>query len=185
MRCKQLAHKIEAFLDYIRTRFDSEPKPRLHIGEAMGCWTYYTAIAEEIPVLEMALNTTTDNVLIELVNEAKEIAKEQRTILEKFMVNEGVPLSNSSESKPKSDPNAIPLGAKSTDLEIANLLAAKVTSNIVMCSTNISQSVRSDVGLMWVRFHMEKCIYGMELKTKMREHGWIKMPPYYYSPGAP
>ncbi|GKU82091.1 DUF3231 family protein [Niallia sp. NCCP-28] len=180
-----MAHKVEAFLDYFKTRFDSEPKPRLHIGEAMGCWTYYTALAEEIPVLEMALNTTTDNVLIELLREAKEIAKEQRITLEKFMLNEGVPLSISSESKPKSDPSAIPLGAKSTDLEIANLLVAKVTSNIVLCSTNITQSVRSDVGLMWVRFHTEKCIYGMDLKTKMRKHGWIKMPPYYYPPGAP
>ncbi|PKG24700.1 DUF3231 family protein [Niallia nealsonii] len=180
-----MAHKMEAILDYFKTKFHSEPKPRLHVGEVMGCWTYHTAIAEEIPVLEMALNTTTDNVLVKLINEAKEIAVEQRNILEKFMLNEGVSLSISSESKPKSDPNAIPLGAKSTDLEIANLLVAKVASNIVMCSTNITQSVRSDVGLMWIRFHTEKCIYGMELKTKMREHGWIKMPPYYNPPGAP
>lgn len=180
-----MAHKIEALLDYIKTRFDSEPKPLLHIGEAMGCWTYHAAIADEIPVLEMALNTTTDNVLIKLIHEAKELATEQRKTLEAFMIKEGVPLSNSAESKPKSDPNAVPLGAKSTDLEIANLLAAKVTSNIIMCSTNITQSVRNDVGLMWIRFHTEKSIYGMELKTRMREHGWIKMPPSFYPPGAP
>ncbi|WP_400243925.1 DUF3231 family protein [Niallia sp. JL1B1071] len=180
-----MAHKMEAFLDYFKTRFDSEPKPLLHIGEAMGLWTYHAAIADEIPVLEMALNTTTDNVLIELINGAKELATQQRKVLEEFMIKEGVPLSNSAESKPKSDPNAIPLGAKSTDMEIANLLAAKVTSNIVICSTNITQSVRSDLGLMWFRFHTEKSIYGMELKTKMREHGWIKMPPSFYPPGAP
>jgi len=84
-RCEKLAHKIEAILDYLKTRFDSEPKPRLHIGEAMGCWTYYTALAEEIPVLEMALNTTTDNVLLKLIKEAKELAVEQRDILEEFM----------------------------------------------------------------------------------------------------
>lgn len=101
------------------------------------------------------------------------------------MLKEGIPLANTSEPKPISDAHAIPLGAKSTDLEIANLFAAKITSNIVMCSTNISQSIRNDIGVMWVRFHTEKCIYGMELKTKIRKHGWLKVPPYYYPPGAP
>lgn len=180
-----MAHKIEVFMAYFKTRFDSEPKPRLHIGEAMGCWTYHTAIAEEIPVLEIAKNSTFDNILLELIKEAKEIASEQRNILEDFMLKEGSPLANTSEPKPNSDAHAIPLGAKSTDLEIANLLAAKITSNIVMCLTNISQSIRNDIGVMWVRFHTEKCIYGMELKTKMRKHGWLKVPPYYYPPGAP
>jgi len=180
-----LPNKMEALLDYLKTRFDPEPKSKLHIGEAMGCWLYYTAIAEEIPVLEAALNTTTDNVLIELLHAGKKLATHQKEILEAFMINEGVSLPSTSEHKPKSDPNSVPLGVKATDEEIANLLSAKVASNIVMCSTNISQSIRSDVGLMWIRFHTEKSIYGMDVKTKMRDHGWIKVPPYYYPPGAP
>lgn len=180
-----LANKIEALFDYLTTRFDTEPKSRLHIGEAMGCWLYYTAIAEEIPVLEAALNTTTDNVLIELLNDGKKLASHQKSILESFMIKEGIPLAETSEHKPNSDPNAVPLGVKATDSEIANLISAKVASNIVMCSSNVSQSIRSDIGLMWIRFHSEKAIYGIDVKTKMREHGWIKVPPYYYPPGAP
>ncbi|MFT8321105.1 MAG: DUF3231 family protein [Bacillus sp. (in: firmicutes)] len=180
-----MPHKMEALFDYIRTRFDTEPKPRLHIGEAMGAWLYYTTIAEEIPVLETALNTTTDNVLIDMIKKANELAVHQRKELEHFMLQEGIPVSDTSSHKPKSDPNAIPLGVKSTDSEIANFISAKIASNIVMCSTNISQSIRNDVGLMWVRFHTEKTIYGMDVKTKMREHGWIKIPPYFTPPGAP
>ncbi|MFB6465438.1 hypothetical protein ACE38V_01340 [Cytobacillus sp. Hz8] len=60
-----MPNKMEALFDYLKTRFDSEPKSNLHIGEAMGCWLYFTALAEEIPVLESALNTTSDNVLAE------------------------------------------------------------------------------------------------------------------------
>ncbi|MCM3025044.1 DUF3231 family protein [Heyndrickxia ginsengihumi] len=177
-----MPNKIEALFDYLRTRFDSEPKSKLHIGEAMGCWLYYTALAEEIPVLEIALNTTTDNVLIELLKDALKLSNQQTTILEEFMLKEGISLPDTSAHKPQTDSNSIPLGVKSTDIEIANLISAKVASNIVMCSTNISQSIRSDVGLMWIRFHSEKCVYGMDVKTKMREHGWIKVPPYYYPP---
>ncbi|WP_163536578.1 DUF3231 family protein [Gracilibacillus sp. YIM 98692] len=177
--------KIEALFDYLRTRFDNEPKSRVHIGEATGCWLYYTALSEEIPVLESALNTTTDDVLIDLLKEGKKLATNQQQALQSFMLKEGIPLSDTNEHKPISDPNDIPLGVKPTDSEIANLISAKVASNIVMCSTNISQSIRSDIGLMWIRFHSEKAIYGIDVKTKMREHGWIKVPPYYYPPGAP
>ncbi|MFC0470013.1 DUF3231 family protein [Halalkalibacter kiskunsagensis] len=180
-----MPNKIEALFDYLRTRFDTESKSKLHIGEAMGCWLYYTAIAEEIPVLETALNTTTDNVLIELIKDGIKLGQHQKDTLETFMIKEGVSLPETSMHKPNSDPDSIPLGVKATDFEIANLISAKVASNIVMCSTNISQSIRSDIGLMWIRFHSEKAIYGMDVKTKMREHGWIKVPPYYYPPGVP
>lgn len=176
---------FEAVLDYLKTTYDNEPKPRPHIGEAMGCWLYFSAIAEEIPMLESCINTTTDDDLLKLLREAKNLAEHQRNILQSFMINEGIPLSQTSESKPKSDPNSIPLGVKATDEEMANLISAKVATNIVMCSTNMSQSIRNDIGLMWARFHVEKMIYGMELKTTMRKRGWIKVPPYYYPPGAP
>lgn len=180
-----LPNKIEALFDYLITRFDTEPKSKLHIGEAMGCWLYFTALAEEVPVLESALNTTSDNELIELLNEATKLGIHQKKILEDFMIKEGIALPETSGRKPNSDPNSVPLGVKATDTEIANLISAKVATNIIMCSNNLSQSIRSDVGLMWIRFHSEKAILRMDVKTKMREHGWIKVPPYYYPPGAP
>jgi len=62
-----MPNTFEAIIDYTKTRFDNEPKSRPHIGEAMGCWLYYTAIAEEIPMLEAALNTTIDDELIHLL----------------------------------------------------------------------------------------------------------------------
>lgn len=176
---------FETVIDYIKTTVDNEPKSRPHIGEAMGCWLYYTAIAEEITVLEASLNTSTDDELLSLIRRSLNLAQHQKQILEKFMIEEGVPLAPIAQSKPKSDPNSVPLGVKVTDDEIANFIGIKVASNIVMCSTNISQCVRNDIGLMWARFHAEKMIFGMEVKTAMRKRGWIKVPPYYYPPGAP
>lgn len=176
---------FEAIIDYMKTTFDNEPKSRPHIGEVMGCWLYYTAIAEEIPALEASLNTTVDDELINLLKKSKKLAEHQMNILKAFMIEEGIPLPPVSEPKPKSDPNSVPLGVKVTDNEIANFISAKVATNIIMCSTNMSQCIRNDIGLMWARFHSEKMVFGMELKTAMRKRGWIKVPPYYYPPGAP
>ncbi|WP_223587552.1 DUF3231 family protein [Neobacillus bataviensis] len=176
---------FEAAFDYLKTTYDFEPKPRPHIGEAMGCWLYYTALAEEVPVLEASLNTTTDDDLITLIKKSKNLGEHQKNILKNFMINEGIPLSQESESKPKSDPNSVPLGAKMTDEEIANFISVKIATNIIMCATNMSQSIRNDIGLMWARFQAEKMIFGMEVKIAMRKRGWIKVPPYFYTPGAP
>ncbi|MCR8863924.1 DUF3231 family protein [Priestia megaterium] len=101
------------------------------------------------------------------------------------MVKEGILLPEIPATNPKSDPNSIPLGAKATDSEIANLISVKVASNIVMCSTNMGQSIRTDIGLMWLKFHTEKVILGSKVKSLMQQKGWLKIPPYYYSPGAP
>lgn len=176
---------FETMFDYLKTTYYTEQKPRPHIGEAMGCWLYFTALAEEVPVIEASLNTTTDDELMNLLNKSKKLGEHQKNLLQAFMVNEGIPLSQASESKPNSDPNSIPLGAKMTDEEIANFLSAKIATNIVMCATNMSQSIRNDMGLMWARFQAEKMILGMEVKIAMRKRGWIKVPPYYYAPGAP
>lgn len=42
---------IETLLDYIKNSSTDDSPPRPHIGETMGCWLYFTALAEEIPAL--------------------------------------------------------------------------------------------------------------------------------------
>ncbi|MGG3471218.1 hypothetical protein ABES02_27565 [Neobacillus pocheonensis] len=49
----------------------------------------------------------------------------------------------------------------------------------------MSQSIRNDIGLKWARLQTEKMVLAMEVKIAMRKRGWIKVPPYYYPPGAP
>ncbi|MCJ7988762.1 DUF3231 family protein [Priestia sp. OVS21] len=123
--------------------------------------------------------------LLKLVQDSKNLAESQIDTLKKLMIKEGIPLPEIPATKPKSDPNSIPLGAKATDSEIANLISVKIASNIVMCSTNMGQSIRTDIGLMWLKFHTEKIILGSKVKILMQQKGWLKIPPYYYSPGAP
>ncbi|HJV45139.1 MAG TPA: hypothetical protein VJ824_05355 [Bacillota bacterium] len=78
----------------------------------------------------------------------------------------------------------IPLGVKLTDEELANGLALKVIAMSTAASTAAAQSVRTDVGVMWVQFLNEALVYGATLKTKMRKRGWAKLPPAFTPPGV-
>lgn len=157
----------------------------MHIGEAMSCWVYLTMLEEEIASVKIGFNTTTDQELLDTLNDSMQLAEAQAQRLRDFMLREGVPLPPVSELKPISRPESIPMGVKLTDDEIANALSVKVVANYMTCATGAVDSVRSDVGMMFAQFQMEKLKFGASLKTLMRKRGWIKIPPYYVPHGAP
>ncbi|WP_445486884.1 DUF3231 family protein [Niallia sp. 03133] len=101
------------------------------------------------------------------------------------MEKEGIHLPPSSEERPQSDPNGVPLGTKLTDDEIMNGLSIKTVAAVVHCATAASQCVRNDVSVLFTQCMLEKIKFGTTLKDLMRKRGWIKVPPYYYPPGAP
>lgn len=152
----------EAVVNVLQSFVDDEPKSPLHIGEAMNCWTYLGMLEEEKSIVQLMINTTTDDELMETLRDSEKLADSQMKKLKEFMQIEGVPLPPASEERPKSEPNAIPMGAN-----------------------GVSQSVRNDVGLMFTQFLGEKLVFGVNLKAKMRKRGWLKVPPYYYPPGLP
>lgn len=176
---------FEAVLDTIKSLTDDEPKPPLHVGEVMGCWTYLAMLEEERANVQIGINTTLDSELLEALNESMKLANAQADELRDFLLKEGVPLPPASEKKPNSDPNTVPMGVKLTDDEIANALSVKLVANYMMCASNSMQSVRNDVGIMFVQFQAEKLKFGAALKTLMRRRGWIKIPPYYLPNGIP
>jgi hypothetical protein len=178
-----MKHLFEALKDFFGSLNDEEPKPPLHIGEAMSCWLYLTIIEEAVMLEQACLNSTNDPELKEFLEKTMEGASSQSRRLKDFMQHEGVTLPPASEPKPLSDPDAVPLGAKLTDNEIANLISVKLVSSIVTCATSASQSVRNDVSMMFVEFQEETLIYGILNKTLMRKRGWLKIPPYYAPSG--
>lgn len=180
-----MTNVLEAAIDVLKTLIDDEPKPPLHIGEAMSCWTYLTMLEEEKANVQIGLNTTTDSELLDTLNASMDLAIAQAHQLRDFMLKEGVTLPPVSERKPLSEPDSVPMGVKLTDDEIANALSIKVVANYMMCASGSVQSVRNDVGMMFVKFQAEKLKFGASLKTLMRKRGWIKIPPYYVPNGLP
>lgn len=181
----KLTSIFEAVTDLMKTLIDDEPKTPLHVGEAMTCWTYLTLLEEEKANVQIGLNTTMDIELLDALNASMNLASAQSQELRDFMLQEGVPLPPVSEIKPKSEPNSVPMGVKLTDDEIANALSIKFAANFMTCAAGAVDSVRNDVGIMFVKFQGEKLKFGASLKTLMRKRGWIKIPPYYVPNGLP
>jgi hypothetical protein len=179
-----MANVLESAVNVIRSMFDDETKEPLHVGEVMACWLYLGGLDEARSFVEAGLNTTTDDELRHAFEEDEKLGKSQRERLKKFMLDEGITLPPAPEPKPVSDANSIPLGVKMTDDELVNGLSLKIVSLIIHAATASAQSVRNDVGLMFAQFQAEKMILGTNVKAMMRKRGWLKIPPYYYPPGA-
>lgn len=176
---------FESLKDLFTPMADDERKNPLYIGEVTHFWLLLTLIEEGIMIFQLALNTTTDDQLMHALSNGHPSAKEVCQRLRNYFINEGIPLPPSSENKPKSNPNAVPLGVKYTDEEIANLVSAKVAAEITLIGQGLALCVRNDACKLLMEAQIEIFKYGSSLKKMMRERGWLKVPPYYYPPGAP
>ena len=176
---------LEAVKNVVQSYIDDEPKPPLHIGETMTCWTILAIVAETQVQTEAGINSTNDPELRKMLHQAVKLLKSQKERLTAFMLSEGIHLPPVSESKPISDPNGVPLGVKLTDNQLANSLIIKISLAITNCTSASAQSVRNDVGLIWAEFLQEHMTFAINLKSMMQKRGWLKIPPFYYPPGSP
>ncbi|WP_240375602.1 DUF3231 family protein [Bacillus piscicola] len=160
-------------------------KGPLHVGEAMACWTYFSFSSSIIPYFEIGINTTSDPELAKLLQEGLKVVKSHKQELAEFMRKEGVPLSEAPESKPNSNANDIPLGAKFSDNELINTVNLNFVIAADMCAASASQCLRQDAALMFLKFQTEKLSLGLKSKTLMQQNGWLKIPPPYNPPGSP
>lgn len=176
---------IEAAGNLIRSFVDTEPKTPLHVGEVMSCWTYMAVLQEALAFEKAGLNTSTQSDLCQSMKDGVTLCKSQIERLHKFMISEGIPIPPLGIEKPDSNAYSVPYGVKATDDELANGMSAKVAGAVVMCASSASQSVRNDVGMMFFEFQTEMMTYGTSLKSLLRKHGWLKIPPYFTPPGIP
>lgn len=175
---------IEALSSAFNSIVDDEPKLPLNIIEASYSWLYYAIVKEVIAFEEVGLCTTNDDELKGILKDAVKLCSGHTIQLEKFMRTEGVTLPPVSESKPFTDPNAIPLGVKLTNEELANGLAIKILAMSTKSSLAAAEALRTDVGAMWAQFFNESVMFGATLKIKMRKRGWAKTPPAYAPSGV-
>lgn len=176
---------LQALKSVIQSFIKDENKTPLHIGEAMGCWAFLALIGETQVQTEAGINSTTDPELRKALQDAVNMLRSEKERISAFIRSEGVPLPPLSESKPISDPNCVPLGVKLTDNELANSLKKKISMAITNSSQAASQSLRTDVSLMWAEFMQEHITFLTTFNSLMRKRGWLKVPPPYFPPGLP
>ncbi|MCR2823179.1 DUF3231 family protein [Lederbergia panacisoli] len=175
---------FESAINVIQSLTDNRKNP-LHIGEVMACWSYLAFVENIITFEEVGLNTTINDGVKELYEDSKKVATNHKMELTKLMRQEGIPLPSSPENKPLSDPAAIPFGVKFTDDELVNTLNMNFVVAADLCAAAASQSVRTDIALMFLKFQVDKLCLGLKAKELMQKEGWLKIPPFYTSPGLP
>lgn len=175
---------FETTVGVIRSLTDDKKLP-IHIGEAMACWTYLAFVEEIIVYEQIGLNMTMDNSLHEMLVHALEVAQSHKKEISEFMQKEGIPLTDQPQSKSKVDPKTVPVGARFTDKELANALSINFVIASDMLAASASQSLRTDVGIMFLKFQTDKSILGFKMKNLMLQRGWLKIPPAYSPPGLP
>ncbi|MUK90521.1 DUF3231 family protein [Ornithinibacillus sp. L9] len=182
-----MPNPFEAVWNILKTTLDNtnEPKSPLNVIEIGDCWKYVSVIEEFIRYEEIGLNTSTDDEVIELLNDVIKTCESQVKRITTFMRDEGIPLPEVASAKPKSNSKEIPLGVKLTDDEITNGIAFKLLTCMQTCAKGQADAIRNDVSIMWLQFYSEWVTLGTTLKTLMRKRGWLKVPPYYYPPGSP
>ncbi|WP_144549588.1 DUF3231 family protein [Bacillus sp. X1(2014)] len=174
----------EMVMDAIKsTTIQDEDQP-LHVGEVMSCWIYLAGLELAKVSVQAGINTTTDEELKAILKEDMKLGTSQRERLHEFMIKEGIPLPSAPEDMPNSDPNSIPFGVKLTDDVIANELSLKIVSLIMRAAGAATESIRTDVGLLFIQFQTEKFAFATRLKHLMRKRGWIKVPPFYVPNGT-
>lgn len=180
-----MADIMEAVTSILKSLVDDEPKPPLHVLEVGNCWAYLAYLGDALTVSQQALNMTTDSDLSSAIHEELKLIEIQKSKLQAYMIEEGIPLPPMTEQAPKCRQEDIPLGVKQTDYEIANALSLKITFSIVACAKAISEAVRVDYGIMFTQFLGQKIVYGTTYRTLMKKRGWLKVPPSYNPPGRP
>ncbi|MGM7722985.1 DUF3231 family protein [Metabacillus sp. Hm71] len=174
----------ETVMDAMKSMTVQDKDQPLHVGEVMSCWIYLAGLELSKVSVQAGIHTTTDNELKAILEEDMKLGASQRERLHDFMIKEGIPLPPAPEDMPVSDPNSVPLGVKLTDDVIANELSLKIISLIMRAAGASSESIRTDVGLLFVQFQAEKLAFATRLKHLMRKRGWIKVPPFYVQPGS-
>lgn len=174
----------ETVMDAMKSMTNQDKDQPLHVGEVMACWMYLAGLELAKVTVQAGINTTDDDELRSILDEDMKLGTSQRERLHDFMIKEGITLPPAPADMPISNPNSIPLGVKLTDDVLANELSLKIISLIMNAASATSQSIRTDVGLLFVQFLAEKLAFATRLKHLMRKRGWIQVPPFYVPPGS-
>ncbi|MBS8264173.1 DUF3231 family protein [Mesobacillus boroniphilus] len=170
---------FEVMKDAFGPFMDGEKKP-LHVGEVMNLWFYLHGTEQTLRYDQNAYNLVKDPELKEKIADIIEnVHRPMINELTQFFKDEGIPLPDVGAEKVIGEYKDLPEGAGLNDEEIANLISYNLVVGITSATRGITESVRSDVGYLFAKYHMMKITFSLTFKALMQEKGWLRVPPYY------
>ncbi|MEH7419542.1 DUF3231 family protein [Neobacillus drentensis] len=158
---------------------DGEKRP-LNVMEVSNLWFFLLATELTMRNEEIGYNIAHDPELKQLLQDMREnLHVPIRYELIEFLKKEGIPLPKTTTEKPLGDFQNIPEGAKLNDEELANLMSYNLAMGVTTAAKGLSESIRSDVGLLFSKILMKKTMAGLRVKQYLDRHEWLRVPPYY------
>ena len=151
----------------------------MHYGEVFGIWSaLFTGkgmIAGHQTLLNHAGDIDLKNLIEEFIDQGKKEVKQFEEILKEV----GVGLPPTPPERPNASLEAIPVGARFMDQEIAAGLTADSATGLIACSKMMGISIREDIGMIFGKIHAQKAALGMKLLRLNKDKGWLMPPPLH------
>lgn len=161
-------------------------KQPLHYGEVFDLYTSLATQQAAVAAYQVYINHTGDSDLRNLLEDKIEnIFKPNIQQLSEILKANGVALPPAPPERPKADLEAIPIGARINDAEIAVAVSTDTSASLVACSQAMGKAIREDVAMLFGQFHMAYAQYGAKLLKLLKTKGWLVPPPLHIPQGAP
>ncbi len=171
---------FEIAKDAVSPFLDGKKSP-LNVGEVMNLWFYLIGTNQTLRIDQIAYNTTQDMELKAMLEEVINAVHNPMIFeITEFFKLEGVPLPDTTPEKPfVENLKEIPAEVHMTDEEITNLLLYNLRIGIHAAVRGLTESVRSDVGMMFAKYQIMKMSFAIRLKDLMKRKGWLRTPPSF------
>lgn len=176
---KNSMNLLEIAKDAFGPFLDNEKKP-LNVGEVMNLWFYLLGTEQTLRGDQVAYNTCKDKDLkIKIEDIINNVHRPMIEELTEFFKKEGIPLPETTPEKNMGEYKTLPEDAVMGDEELANLIIYNLVVGITAATRGITESVRADVGYMFLKYFMMKVTFSITFKKLLEDKGWLNEPPYY------
>ena len=153
----------------------------LHVGEVMNIWKIMVAYEEGHAVFDALRNHTADPELKRLVESfLNEFESPWMDRIKRFMQEEAIPLPQTSTTKTNANQADIPPGAKLSDQEIADLLAAKLVASTAFVQQALLECLNYKLATLLVELEVAAYRHSFVVRETMERRGWLMQPPPWH-----
>ena len=149
----------------------------MHYGEIYDVWIASTAGKGMLSSLQLNVNHAGDNDLKKLLHDYIDQSRQEIKDCDELLQANGITPAPSLPERPSVKLEDIPPGARYTDAEIANMLAAGTGVSLTACTQAMSKCTREDIGAMFAKHVAAKTLLANKTLHLLKEKGWLIPPP--------
>lgn len=149
----------------------------LHYGEAYDVWQFSMVAKGCVSTYRALSYHAGDKDLKGIIGDVINQAELEVSECDKILVNNGLVPSPGLPDRPEAKLEAIPIGARFTDMEIAAMVSGDMAVGLIACSQIMGKCIREDIGALFGKYHATKAAIGLKALRLSKEKGWLIPPP--------